>query len=100
MESSHLMHNSQFITSLVKSSQECLFSTSLALRFLEDSLVACSQTHFIKLTLNNISIYLCNDHQTISASEKKKCTTHSVKNSVKITVKYVVEFTVTITAEF
>ena len=46
-------------------------STSLALMFLEVSLVARFQMCFIKTTLNNISILLLID-QIISASEKKK----------------------------
>ena len=52
------------------------FSTSLAFIFLEISLMACSQTSSIKLTLDNNSLFLLIDPQTTSASEKKKYITH------------------------
>ena len=50
-----------------------------------------SQTCFIKLTLNNISIFLLIDHQTILASEnKKKSISHSYLDILKTLLKMIV----------
>ena len=46
----------------------------------------------IKLPLNKISIFLLIDHQTISASEKKKSITHSYLHILKIFVEIIVKY--------